>query len=95
MVADSHLLQRAHIVEAEPFNDTFGPKAQRKRPKLDVGTFEELSKAGTAAIEAAEGDNSQRGASGIFGFYISRSCVCNSVRTRPQVYFGYVPLPLC
>lgn len=38
-------LQRSHIVETEPFGDTFGPKAQRKRPRLDVGTFEELSKA--------------------------------------------------
>jgi nuclear GTP-binding protein len=31
-------------VETEPFGDTFGPKAQRKKPRLDVGTFEELSK---------------------------------------------------
>ena len=40
------LCQRSHIVETEPFGDTFGPKAQRKRPRLDVGTFEELSKSG-------------------------------------------------
>lgn len=32
-------------METEPFGDTFGPKAQRKRPRLDVGSFEELSKA--------------------------------------------------
>jgi hypothetical protein len=44
--------QRSHIVETEPFHDTFGPKAQRKRPRLDVGTFEELS-ASSAAVEAA------------------------------------------
>ncbi|KNZ81655.1 Nucleolar GTP-binding protein 2 [Termitomyces sp. J132] len=41
-------------VETEPFADTFGPKAQRKRPRIDVGSFEELSKLGAAA--AAEAD---------------------------------------
>lgn len=46
--------QRSHIVETEPFQDTFGPKAQRKKPRLEVGTFEELSKAGNAATEEAE-----------------------------------------
>nr|KMM68876.1 nucleolar GTP-binding protein 2, variant [Coccidioides posadasii RMSCC 3488] len=30
-------------VEAAPFSDTFGPKAQRKRVKLSVGTLEELA----------------------------------------------------
>jgi nuclear GTP-binding protein len=43
-------------VETEPFEDTFGPKAQRKRPRLDVGTFEELGKAteqrGSESVEA-------------------------------------------
>ena len=34
--------QRPHIVETEPFSNTFGPKAQRKRPRLDLGSFEEL-----------------------------------------------------
>ena len=41
-------------METEPFQDTFGPKAQRKKPRLEVGTFEELSKAGNAAVEEAE-----------------------------------------
>jgi nuclear GTP-binding protein len=30
-------------VEASPFGDTFGPKAQRKRVKLDVGTISDLA----------------------------------------------------
>jgi nuclear GTP-binding protein len=30
-------------VENQPFNMTFGPKAQRKRPKIEVGTVEELA----------------------------------------------------
>ncbi|KDQ09127.1 hypothetical protein BOTBODRAFT_117615 [Botryobasidium botryosum FD-172 SS1] len=38
--------KRPHIVETEPFNDTFGPKAQRKKPRLEVGTFEDLVGAG-------------------------------------------------
>lgn len=33
-------------MDTEPFGNTFGPRAQRKRPRLDVGTFEELSKLG-------------------------------------------------
>jgi nuclear GTP-binding protein len=36
--------QRSHIVETEPFGNTFGPKAQRKRPRLDIGSIEELGK---------------------------------------------------
>ncbi|KAG2035657.1 NGP1NT-domain-containing protein [Suillus americanus] len=46
--------KRSHIVETEPFSETFGPKAQRKKARIDVGTFEELSKLGTAAVEDAE-----------------------------------------
>jgi nuclear GTP-binding protein len=30
-------------VESAPFGDTFGPKSQRKRVKLDVGTVEDLA----------------------------------------------------
>ncbi|KAL9023424.1 MAG: hypothetical protein Q9196_007208 [Gyalolechia fulgens] len=30
-------------VESSPFGDTFGPKAQRKRVKLDVGSLEDLA----------------------------------------------------
>ncbi|KAH9830464.1 NUC091 domain-containing protein [Rhodofomes roseus] len=46
--------KRSHIVETEPFKDTFGPKAQRKKPRIDAGTFDELSKLGAAAAEEAE-----------------------------------------
>lgn len=30
-------------VETQPFSDTFGPKAQRKRVKLETSTFEDLA----------------------------------------------------
>jgi hypothetical protein len=34
---------RMHILEADPFNDTFGPKATRKRPKLTITSMDELA----------------------------------------------------
>ncbi|KAH7886296.1 NGP1NT-domain-containing protein [Phlebopus sp. FC_14] len=52
--ANPNTRKRSHIVETEPFSETFGPKAQRKKPRLDVGTFEELSKVGAAAAQEAE-----------------------------------------
>ncbi|KAJ7084757.1 NUC091 domain-containing protein [Mycena crocata] len=51
--ANPNLRKRPHIVEVEPFGDTFGPKAQRKRPRIEAGSFDELSKLGAAAEEQA------------------------------------------
>ncbi|KAI9459672.1 NUC091 domain-containing protein [Lactarius psammicola] len=51
--ANPNLRKRSHIVETEPFAETFGPKALRKRPRIDAGTFEELGKLGAAAAEEA------------------------------------------
>lgn len=51
--ANPNLRKRSHIVETEPFAETFGPKALRKRPRVDAGTFEELGKLGAAAAEEA------------------------------------------
>lgn len=51
--ANPNLRKRPHIVEVEPFGDTFGPKAQRKRPRIEAGSFDELSKLGAAAAEVA------------------------------------------
>jgi nuclear GTP-binding protein len=53
-------------VETEPFTETFGPKAQRKRPRLDVGSFEELGKFGAAAADEAENTADGTGA-GVIG----------------------------
>ncbi|PFH48405.1 hypothetical protein AMATHDRAFT_65580 [Amanita thiersii Skay4041] len=52
--ANPNLRKRSHIVETEPFSETFGPKAQRKKPKIDANSFEELGKQGAAAAEEAE-----------------------------------------
>jgi nuclear GTP-binding protein len=50
--------QSTHIVETEPFSNTFGPKAQRKRPRINVGSFAELGESSQAASEAKEGRTS-------------------------------------
>ncbi|RDB28545.1 Nucleolar GTP-binding protein 2 [Hypsizygus marmoreus] len=47
-------LKRPHIVETEPFSDTFGPKAQRKKPRIEAGTFEELGKLGAEGADEAD-----------------------------------------
>ncbi|KAG7100052.1 hypothetical protein E1B28_001836 [Marasmius oreades] len=59
--ANPNARKRSHIVETEPFSETFGPKAQRKRPKIDVGDFEELGRLGAAAAEDAEVSASRSG----------------------------------
>ncbi|EJF67375.1 NGP1NT-domain-containing protein [Dichomitus squalens LYAD-421 SS1] len=61
--ANPNIRKRSHILETEAFKDTFGPKAQRKKPRLDVGTFEELSKASEAAVE--ERENATQGEDGL------------------------------
>jgi nuclear GTP-binding protein len=42
-------------VETEPFADTFGPKAQRKRPRLNAASFQELLKVEDDMVPPAEG----------------------------------------
>nr|ODN97816.1 nucleolar GTP-binding protein 2 [Cryptococcus depauperatus CBS 7855] len=45
--------KRPHIVEVEPFGNTFGPKAQRRRPRLDIGSIEELGEAANAVVSSS------------------------------------------
>ncbi|TYJ54397.1 nucleolar GTP-binding protein 2 [Cryptococcus floricola] len=49
----SDAAKRPHIVETEPFGNTFGPKAQRKKPRLDIGSFAELGESSAAAEASA------------------------------------------
>jgi nuclear GTP-binding protein len=56
-----HTRKRAHIVETEPFSETFGPKAQRKRAKIDAGTFEELGQLAATAEEEATAEAEKTG----------------------------------
>ena len=46
-------VQRLYIAETEPFWETCGPKALRKRLHINAGTFEEFGKLGAAAAEVA------------------------------------------
>ena len=61
-----YIIKRSHIVETEPFKETFGPKAQRKRPRIEVGTFEELGQLGATAADKAENDNVEDGTTGMY-----------------------------
>ncbi|GAA6063740.1 hypothetical protein JCM10212_000779 [Sporobolomyces blumeae] len=42
------------LTTTEPFSDTFGAKAQRKRPRLDVGSIEELAGAVASHAQAVQ-----------------------------------------
>lgn len=74
-------------METEPFSETFGPKAQRKKPRLDVGTFEELSKIGAAATERTE--DLAEGLSGIIIIiHVLLSSLTKPVVDSQQVFVG-------
>jgi nuclear GTP-binding protein len=47
------------MVDTEPFSDTFGPKAQRKRPKLNVGSLEDLAANTNELLENYDEKNDQ------------------------------------
>lgn len=90
--------QRSHIVETEPFQDTFGPKAQRKRPRLDISSFEELGKA-TAETAAAEDDKAaettvEKGErQRPFGTRKVFICLL-AIETEPEEHFGVYQEPI-
>eukprot|EP00730_Choanoeca_flexa_P009642 TRINITY_DN12730_c0_g1_i1.p1 TRINITY_DN12730_c0_g1~~TRINITY_DN12730_c0_g1_i1.p1 ORF type:complete len:702 (+),score=229.28 TRINITY_DN12730_c0_g1_i1:73-2178(+) len=44
LLKDPTKAQAVDILATKPFSTTFGPKAQRKRPSLSIGTMEELAK---------------------------------------------------
>ncbi|CAD6578054.1 MAG: GTPase required for pre-60S ribosomal subunit nuclear export and maturation [Cyphobasidiales sp. Tagirdzhanova-0007] len=50
LLQETQKLSRPNLTTAEPFSDTFGPKAQRKRPRIDVGSFEELAHSGLTKL---------------------------------------------
>jgi nuclear GTP-binding protein len=52
LLEESAKTPSVNIVETEPFNQTFGPKAQRKKPRVAVNSLEELA-------TAADGDAEQ------------------------------------
>ncbi|KAG1229385.1 hypothetical protein G6F68_019390 [Rhizopus microsporus] len=42
LLQDSTKHTRMHILDTDSFGNTFGSKAQRKKPKLESGSMEEL-----------------------------------------------------
>lgn len=42
LLQDSTKHTRMHILETDTFGNTFGNKSQRKKPKLAIGSMEEL-----------------------------------------------------
>jgi nuclear GTP-binding protein len=81
--------QRPHIVEVEPFSDTFGPKAQRKRPRIDAASFDELSKLGAAAEEEAAGVALENGTGTIGHSIISHlsSSITERINRAPRIVY--------
>lgn len=75
-------------METEPFKETFGPKAQQRKARIEVGSFEELSLANKEAAEAqdakedAEADARAREveASVTDGFAGSYQCKCGQIQ---------------
>lgn len=43
LIKDAEKISRMHILETDTFANTFGPKAQRKRPRLSMGSVGELA----------------------------------------------------
>ena len=56
LVIESEKDKHMHLLDADPFNHTFGPKAQRKRPKLAVGDLQELANAAAGKLQGYDGD---------------------------------------
>ncbi|KAJ2449073.1 GTPase required for pre-60S ribosomal subunit nuclear export and maturation [Coemansia sp. RSA 2336] len=51
LLHDNAQIGRVNMLQTESFGDTFGPKAQRKRPKLDVEGYEQLVKKISSSAE--------------------------------------------
>ncbi|KAJ2849024.1 GTPase required for pre-60S ribosomal subunit nuclear export and maturation [Coemansia brasiliensis] len=52
LLHDNAQIGRVNMLQTESFGNTFGPKAQRKRPKLDVEGYEQLVKKITDSAES-------------------------------------------
>lgn len=51
LLNESAKYQRVHLLDTESFDNTFGPKKQRKRPSLKVRDLEDMTKAAEEASE--------------------------------------------
>eukprot|EP00043_Microstomoeca_roanoka_P010037 m.95537 g.95537 ORF g.95537 m.95537 type:complete len:706 (+) comp14770_c2_seq1:142-2259(+) len=51
LLRDVAASKQTHVLATEPFENTFGPKAQRKRPKLSFDNMDELARASEEKTE--------------------------------------------
>ena len=65
LLVDTKTQQRAHLLSAESFQDTFGKRAQRKRPRLAAADLGELASA--SASKAGAFDLAVEGGAPIMG----------------------------
>lgn len=64
LLQDSTKHSRMHILETDTFSNTFGSKAQRKKPKLNIGSMEELM----SKVDDTHGKSRQRAVIEIEGY---------------------------
>ncbi|KAJ3195674.1 GTPase required for pre-60S ribosomal subunit nuclear export and maturation [Irineochytrium annulatum] len=50
LLVDNAKTTRMHLLETDPFSNTFGPKAQRKKPKLSFSTTSDLADSATTRL---------------------------------------------
>ncbi|KAJ3506346.1 hypothetical protein NLJ89_g6919 [Agrocybe chaxingu] len=89
--ANPNLRKRTHIVETEPFADTFGPKAQRKKPRIEAGTFEELSQLGAAAGDEADNAAASLGQAVIVPNWVTARYIQHLTPRYPTIAFHASP----
>jgi nuclear GTP-binding protein len=56
LLTDSGKTSRMHLLDTETFDNTFGPKCQRKRPKLQIGSVEDMAKSVTESQDSYKED---------------------------------------
>lgn len=60
LVSDTFEHAKMNLLTAESFEDTFGPGAQRKRPKLEAGDIQQLASAASRRAEKVEEEIDER-----------------------------------
>ncbi|KAJ3370376.1 GTPase required for pre-60S ribosomal subunit nuclear export and maturation [Allomyces arbusculus] len=51
LLKDSTKTAQVHMLDNEPFSNTFGPKSQRKRPKLKISSLEDMTQTIDEALD--------------------------------------------
>lgn len=59
LVIEDEKQKHMHLLDADPFDQTFGPKAQRKKPKLQVSDMSELAQLASKKADGYESQDDQ------------------------------------